>query len=48
MKCSYFSCGRTAVVREAWFDDPDEVPTFASGEVAWCPGHMERFGGNYE
>jgi hypothetical protein len=48
MRCSYFSCSNEAVVREAWYDDPDEVPSFASGEVAYCPKHMRRFGGNFE
>lgn len=44
VRCSWFSCTNRAIVREAWFDDPDDVPSFASGEVAYCAEHMEKGG----
>jgi len=47
-KCSHFDCGRDAIVREAWYDDPDEVPSFASGEVHYCAKHARRHGDGFE
>jgi hypothetical protein len=46
--CSYFSCGKDAITREAWYDNRDEIPSFATGEVHWCMKHYKRFGGNNE
>lgn len=48
MRCSYFSCGKDAIVREAWYDDPDEVPSFASGEVAYCYRHAQKYGKGFQ
>lgn len=43
MKCSYYSCGKDAVVREA-----KESPAIGEYDIAWCYEHAKRYGGSYE
>lgn len=47
-RCSLLGCTRDAVVREAWYDDPEDVPSFCSGEVAWCAEHAEKHASSYQ